>query len=148
MSLALAAHMLYHVPDAHAAVCELRRITRPGGQVLVVLSGPGHVRELHDLIAATLQITTTDSPLGDRLRLHLDDGQNLLASQFNSVIRHDFTSELRIPEPELIENYVRSIISIRDQPDPAAVAAAAASRLSPSAGPFRIHTHSGCLVCT
>jgi SAM-dependent methyltransferase len=148
VSLTLAAHMLYHVPDPHAAVRELRRITRPGGQVLVVLNGPGHLRELHDLIDATLQITPTDPPLGDRQRLRLDDGQNLLASQFASVIRHDFTSELLIPEPELVENYVRSMISIQDQPDPAAVAAAAASRLSLSAGPFRIHAHTGCLVCT
>jgi hypothetical protein len=71
-----------------------------------VLNGPGHLRELRDLIAATLRITASDPPLGQRLRL--DDGQNLLASQFASVIRHDFTSE----------------------------------------GPFRIHTHTGCLICT
>jgi SAM-dependent methyltransferase len=147
VSLTLAAHMLYHVPDPHVAVRELRRITQPGGQVLVVLNGPGHLRELHDLIAATLQITATDPPLGDRLRLGLDDGQNLLARQFASVVRHDFTSELRIPEPQLIKNYVRSMISIQDQPDPAAVAAAAASRLPLNAGPFRIHAHTGCLVC-
>jgi ubiquinone/menaquinone biosynthesis C-methylase UbiE len=86
VSLTLAAHMLYHVPDRHAAVRELRRITRPGGQVLVVLNGPGHLRELRDLIAATLQITTSDPPLGERLRL--DDDQNLLASQCASAIRH------------------------------------------------------------
>jgi ubiquinone/menaquinone biosynthesis C-methylase UbiE len=147
VSLTLAAHMLYHVPDSRAAAGELRRITRPGGQVLVVLNGPGHLRELHDLIAATLQITPSDPPLGDRLRLDLDDGQNLLASQFASVVRHDFTSELQIPEPESIENYVRSMISIQDQPDPAAVAAAVASRLPTSAEPFRIRTHTGCLVC-
>lgn len=100
VSLTLAAHMLYHVPDPHAAVRELRRIIRPGGQVLVVLNGTDQLRELHNLIAATLQITAGDPPLGDRLRLRLDDGQNLLASKFDSVIRHDFTSELRIPEPE------------------------------------------------
>lgn len=146
VSLTLAAHMLYHVPDPHAAVRELRRITRPGGQALVVLNGPGHLRELRDLIAATLQITTSDPPLGERLRL--DDGQNLLASQFASVIRHDFTSELHIPGPEPIENYVRSMISIQDQPDPAAVATAVASRLPTVAGPFRIRTHTGCLICT
>jgi SAM-dependent methyltransferase len=146
VSLTLAAHMLYHVPDPDAAVGELRRVTRPGGQVLVVLNGPGHLRELRDLIAATLQVTASDPPLGQRLRL--DEGQNLLVSQFASVIRHDFTSELRIRGPEPIESYVRSMISIQDQPDPAAVAAAVASHLPTSAGPFRIRTHTGCLVCT
>jgi SAM-dependent methyltransferase len=39
VSLTLAAHMLYHIPDSRAAAGELRRITRPGGQVLVVLNG-------------------------------------------------------------------------------------------------------------
>jgi SAM-dependent methyltransferase len=146
VGLTLAAHMLYHVPDPRAAVRELRRVTRPGGQALVVLNGPGHLRELRDLTAATLQITTSDSPLGERLRL--DDGQDLLASQFTRVIRHDFTSELRIPGPEPIENYVRSMIGVQDQPDPAVVAATVASRLPAGGEPFRIRAHTGCLICS
>jgi SAM-dependent methyltransferase len=144
--LTLAAHMLYHVPDPHAAVRELRRVTRPGGKALVVLNGPGHLRELRDLIAATLQITTSEPPLGEQLRL--DDGQDLLASQFTSVTRHDFTSELRIPGPGPIEDYVRSMISAQDRHDPGALAAAVVSRLPTGHGPFRIHTDTGCLVCT
>lgn len=38
----------------------------------------------------------------------LDEGQDLLASEFTSVARHDFISELLIPGPEPIENYARS----------------------------------------
>src|SRR5262249_46967694 len=38
-NLTLAMHMLYHVPDPAVAVRELRRITDPGGHVLVVLNG-------------------------------------------------------------------------------------------------------------
>ena len=34
--LALAMHMLYHVPDPADAVRELRRVTRPGGRVVIV----------------------------------------------------------------------------------------------------------------
>lgn len=144
-SVALAAHMLYHVPDAHAAVRELRRVTRPGGTVLVVLNGQDHLRELRDLIAATLQITTSEPPLGIHLRL--DDGQELLASQFGSVIRRDFVSELRIPGPEPIEAYVRSMSSTQDQPDPDAVAAEVASRLPANGESFRVRSHAGCLIC-
>jgi SAM-dependent methyltransferase len=105
--LTLVAHMLYHVPHPYAAVSELRRITRPGGTVLVVLNGADHLRELRDLIAAALQITTSEPPLGEQLRL--DDGADLLASQFTSVIRHDFPSELRIPGPGPIEDLIPKI---------------------------------------
>lgn len=144
-SLTLAAHMLYHVPDLRAAIKELRRVTRPDGQVLVVLNGDGHLRELRDLIASS-QIVSHEGPLGDQLRL--DDGQELLASEFTSVIRHDFTSELRIPGPAPIEHYVRSLISTRGQRDLAGLAATVASHFPAGGRPFRIRTHTGCLVCS
>jgi SAM-dependent methyltransferase len=144
--LTVAAHMLYHVPDPRLAVRELRRITRPGGAVLVVLNGHDHMRELRDLMASTLKDATGQPPPAPRLRL--DDGQDLLASQFTSVIRHDFISELRIPGPEPVENYVRSTIGTQNQPDPDAIATAVASRLSASDWPFKVHSHSGCLICT
>ena len=91
--LTVAAHMLYHVADPRAAVRELRRVTRPGGTVLVVLNGPDHLRELRDLIAAT-RSGTSEPPLAEQLRL--DDGQDLLAGEFSSITRHHFTSELRL----------------------------------------------------
>lgn len=145
--LTLAMHMLYHVPDPRAAVREVRRITRRGGQVLVVLNGEDHLRELHDLISAARQEITGGEP-PPPLRLRLDEGMRLLASEFTSVTRHDFTSELRIAEPGPIENYVRSMPIAQDLPDPGALAAAVASRIPRDQEPFCIRTHTGCLVCS
>jgi SAM-dependent methyltransferase len=143
-NLTLAMHMLYHLPRPRAAVRELRRITRPGGPVLVVLNGEDHLRELHDLITAVLTgVTGGQRPRRERLRL--DEGEALLAGEFSSVIRHDFTSELLIREPGPVEDYVRSMPIVQDLPDPGGFAAAVAGLIP--RGTFRVRTHTGCLVC-
>jgi SAM-dependent methyltransferase len=146
--LTLAMHMLYHLPEPANAVRELRRITRPGGQVLVVLNGEDHLRELRDLISAARRIVSGWEP-PPRERLRLDAGEVLLASQFASVTRRDFTSELLVPGPEPVEACVRSMIITQDQADPRALAAAVGSLVPESHGePLRIRTHTGCLVCS
>jgi SAM-dependent methyltransferase len=143
--LTLALHMLYHLPRPQAAVRELRRITRSGGQVLVVLNGHDHLRELRDLVS-TAVTASTGEPAPRYERLNLDTGEELLAGEFTSITRHDFTSELLIPETQPVEAYVRSMIITQDLPEPEALTAAVAS-LIPAGGTFRVRTHAGCLVC-
>jgi SAM-dependent methyltransferase len=147
-SLTLAMHMLYHVPEPAVAVRELRRITHPAGQVLVVLNGEDHLRELRDVITAALRnLINAEPPLRERLRL--DDGEDLLASEFTSITRHDFTGELFLPGPEPAEDYARSMVITHDLQNPGAFATAA-GQLVPTddQGVFRVRTHSGCLVCS
>ena len=50
VDVALAIHMLYHVPDRQAALRELRRVTAPGGLCLAVTNGARHTRALRDLV--------------------------------------------------------------------------------------------------
>jgi SAM-dependent methyltransferase len=146
--LTLAMHMLYHVKEPPAAVRELRRITNPGGRVLVALNGEDHHRELRELIATALRDFTDGKPPGP-WRLSLDEGEELLAREFRSVTRHDFAGELAIPGPRPVEDYVRSMGVTQDLPDPEAFIAAV-GRLVPRGDQetFRIRTHSGCLVCS
>jgi SAM-dependent methyltransferase len=143
--LTLAPHMLYHVPDLQGVIAELRRITRPGGTVLVVLNGHDHLRELHDLVTGVFQDTGRQAP--PRAHPLLEDGPDLLASQFASVTRHDFISELRITAPEPVANYVRSTIGVQNQPGADGIAAAVASRFPTGDGVLQVRAHTGCLVC-
>jgi SAM-dependent methyltransferase len=140
--LTLAMHMLYHVPEPERAVRELRRITRPGGRVIVGLNGADHLRELRGLIAEALA-SLGRPPVQPRERIGLDQGELLLRSQFTSVTRHDFESQLRVPDAEPIAAYVRSRV-----PDAGPLAAAVLGRLPADPARFPITTHSGCLVCT
>jgi len=142
--LTLAAHMLYHVPEPADALRELRRVARPGGRVVIVLNGAGHLRQLRAAVAAALGDAT--APRGERVTL--DDGESLARSLFGQVTRHDFTTELRVPSPEPIADYVRSLPGARhgsDLEDLAATVAAAIPK-TPE-GHYLITTHTGCLIC-
>jgi SAM-dependent methyltransferase len=142
--LTLAAHMLYHVPEPADALRELRRVTRPGGRVVIVLNGASHLGQLRAAIAAALG----DTPGGYAERVTLDDGASLARSFFGEVTRHDFVSELRVPEPAPIADYVRSLPGTRrrsDAEDFAATVAAAFPR-APE-GHYVITAHAGCLIC-
>jgi ubiquinone/menaquinone biosynthesis C-methylase UbiE len=147
----LALHMLHHVPDRAAAVRELRRVTRDGGTVLVVLNGADHqaeLRELADAAAADagLPPDATRAAIG-AAGVDLDHGEQLLASAFDLVERHDFAAELLLPDAGPVLDYVRSTRLTQSLDDPGPLLAAVASRLAARGdGPIRIRTHCGCLV--
>ena len=46
---AVAAWMLYHAADVNLAVAELARVLRPGGRLVAVTNGAGHLAELREL---------------------------------------------------------------------------------------------------
>jgi ubiquinone/menaquinone biosynthesis C-methylase UbiE len=142
--LTLAMHMLYHVPDPLQAVRELRRVTRPGGRVVIGLNGPGHLRELRELVSAV----RGDGRWGRFERVTLDDGEALARSCFSTMTRHDFVSELRLTDPEPIADYVRSMSGTQHGADPERIVAGVVARFP--AGPdavLTITTHTGCIIC-
>jgi SAM-dependent methyltransferase len=148
----LAAHMLYHVPDPAAAVAEFRRITRPGGQLLVVLNGSDHLIELRELITSTAEAMGLAAGGAAAVEdtytfMTLDAGAELLSAAFSSVRRHDFAGELRLPAVEPVASYVASMRA-HAVPDPAAFVEGVTSRVpfGPD-GIFRVRTHAGLLIC-
>ena len=149
----LAPHMLFHVPDRAAAAAEFRRVTRPAGQVLVVLNAADHLAELLALAAgAAAELGLGDRGIWDEHQRHvsmtLDPGQRLLSSVFETVERHDFFGQLVLPGPEPVSTYIASMRATQAMPDPAALTAAAVARIPLGAdGSFRVTTHSGVLMC-
>jgi SAM-dependent methyltransferase len=151
----LAMHMLYHVPDRQAAARELRRVTRDGGQVLVVLNDAAHLAELRALVAAAARDAgvSADTASWAETRaggsgLNMDGGAELLAGVFGSVERHDFVSQLVVPGPGPVLDYIASMWFTQDPQESEALVAAAARRLQARPdGVIRITTRPGLLIC-
>jgi len=147
--LTIAAHMLYHVPDPRAAVRELRRITRPGGEVVVVLNHHRHLEELRALFAEA----AGDDPGAWRSpeRVTLDEGVGLLREVFSTVERFDLPGVLHVSEPAVLVRYGLSLPNGRGVARGRSSFATAVERLASERirqdGAFGITAHPGVLIC-
>jgi SAM-dependent methyltransferase len=110
VDVALAMHMLYHVPDIPAAVRELRRITRPAGTVLASTNGTGSLSEVYLLFDAAVR-DALGRPVRTRpeLSFSLETGRAILEGEFEDVTLHQREVTLSIPQAQPLVAYVNSI---------------------------------------
>ena len=151
--VALAPHMLYHVPDVAAAICELRRVVTPGGAVIVTTNGPDDkaevMRVLHQAAARPARTyLKTDS------RFLLDDAVVGLRRCFDDVRKVHIRTEILVPVAGPILAYVDSIrtaaepsLGVEWDEMMARLRRLVESEIALS-GTFRIWTHSGVVVGT
>lgn len=110
VDVAMAMHMLYHVPDIPAAIRELRRITRQGGTVLASTNSSTHLAEIEELLD-----TAVSSQLGRPVRalpalsFTTQTGQAMLNREFSSVTLRTLDVPLSIPAAQQVVNYVASL---------------------------------------
>lgn len=110
VDVAMAMHMLYHVPDVQAAIRELRRITKPDGTILASTNSSGSLAEIHDLLDASIS-----SQLGrpvqamSALSFTTQTGTALLSREFSSVTLRTHDLPLSIPTAQPVIAYVGSI---------------------------------------
>jgi SAM-dependent methyltransferase len=154
--LALAMHMLYHVPDLHKALSELRRVVRPDGVLLVSTNGKHDKHELWAFfntaltVAAGYPVTRTYTP-----RFALENGTALLQAHFQQIQRYDFTGAIILPEAAPAVAYMNNMRATTEATLPARVIwerviteferqVTAHIRRE---GVFRIGVHRGVFVC-
>jgi ubiquinone/menaquinone biosynthesis C-methylase UbiE len=110
--LAMANHMLYHVPDIPRAVVALRRALRPGGIFLATTGSPDDYAEmmaLHwDGVRATGVSLDPRQDDGVMTRFSLENGRDYIAPYFPDVELRKREDALRIPT---VEAFMRFYLS-------------------------------------
>jgi SAM-dependent methyltransferase len=110
VDVAMAMHMLYHVPDTAAAIRELRRITKRGGTVLASTNSSDSLAEIHELVYAAVSSQVgrpvQAMPVGS---FTTQTGKDLLSREFSSVTLQAFDMPLSIPSAQPVTGYVNSV---------------------------------------
>jgi len=156
VDVAMAMHMLYHVPDVPAAIRELRRITKRGGTVLASTNSSDHLAEIHELLDAAVS-----SQLDRRVPAMPADsfttqtGAAILSQEFSSVTLRTLDLSLSIPTAQPVITYVASVREptlawIGEPLDFDAVLDDIATKVEQAIqaqGSFRATTHMGVFIC-
>lgn len=105
--LIIANHMLYHVEKRAQCLEKISKALKSSGIFVCSTVGEGHMRELHELVAAfDPQI---DMPFaGITVGFRLENGEAQLAGFFKDVKREDMDNDLIVDNAEALYNYVYS----------------------------------------
>jgi SAM-dependent methyltransferase len=98
--VAIAAWMLYHVPDVDRALGELARVLRAGCRLVAATNGSDHLQEM--LALARLERVFDD------LSFRAENGAEILGRHFTRVETHDASGTVTFRDAEQIRSYLRS----------------------------------------
>jgi len=95
---AVAAWMLYHVPELDRGLSELRRVLRPGGRLVAVTNGREHMQELRRLAGNWAW----------ERRFRREEAAELLERHFSRVERRDADGWVTV-DPDGVQRWVESL---------------------------------------
>lgn len=117
---AVAAWMLYHVPDLDRGLSELRRVLHSQGRLIAVTNAVGHMAELAEQLGV--------EPMMRSASFRCENAAELLGRHFARVTRRDVTGWVVFPGRSEAQAYV----------DASAVLRGPGRQLPPLEGPVRV----------
>jgi SAM-dependent methyltransferase len=120
--VAVAAWMLYHVPDLDLGLAELARVLKPGGRLVAVTNAVDHFQELWDLGQRATSVR--------RFTFRTENGEEALLRHFATVERRDATGTI-VMDDAAIRRFAGSWEAL-----------APLVRMPPLAEPLRVRRHS------
>jgi len=112
VDVALAVHMLYHVPDREVAVHELRRVVAAGGKCIAVTNGSRHTRSLRDMVERAVREETPGWQMHPATRgFTAENAAAQLGAAFGTVtrVRPPVTPPVVIRDAAVAADYVASL---------------------------------------
>lgn len=106
----IANHMLYHVPDLHKALSEVKRVLKSGGKFYASTNGNGGMRPY--LRNAFKQVSPKLDTFTKDFSFNLQNGRETLGQYFANVQRFDFEDSLSITETQDLIDWLKSTITI------------------------------------
>jgi SAM-dependent methyltransferase len=97
---AVAAWMLYHVPDVDRGIAELARVLVRGGTLFAVTTSLRHLRELRELVRY---------PPGHGEPFNRENGAEILSRHFANVEQHDLDLKVIVRDREKLVAYQQSM---------------------------------------
>jgi len=107
----IANHMLYHVPDVHRALSEIRRVMRPGARLYAATNGKKHLIEMAELVSTAKSERDSQTARAFQATIatfDLDTGPPALRALFSSVESRRYPDSLCVTDAEAIVRYVQS----------------------------------------
>lgn len=99
---AIAAWMLYHVPDLDRGIAELARVLRPGGRLVAITNSERHLHEARELAGVDMS---------SKLSFSRENGMTSLRRRFPAVARHDVDGWVTFPDREAVQRSIASMIT-------------------------------------
>lgn len=99
---AVAAWMLFHVPDLDLGVRELARVLRPGGRLVAATNGAHHLEEVWALVG--------EPGVPASVSFRRETGAAVLEPHFAHVERRDVDGWLTLRDADAVRSYISSSI--------------------------------------